>query len=416
MKNRNLSSRQTLSASKNTDLSSFLVIALCILCVYWVVWAFTGMWPWTKNHYNSYTLQACRWLGGHLDLGQNYSHLEIAQYQGKFYVSFPPFPSYVMLPFAILFSENTPDGWIALAVSLVGAFYVFRLMRQFQKSESSAIFWTLFVTVCSNLLFVATNGWVWFFAQNLCFMLSVMSIYYGVQKNGYLCLAFWAMSVGCRPLNALYGVVLLLLLYQNVKADNPTLSFFGILKKHWKWAIAPCVIAASYMLLNYLRFGNILEFGHNYLPEFTQAQNGQFHPDYIKENFPRLWKLPPMGEGGKVQFPKFNGMAFYLATPVFFSCLIYTVAAFFQKKKQNPLVWVVYATVVLHFLCLTAHKTMGGFQFGNRYPLDALPYALLILLWNFKEEDALEKYQYPLAFLGLALNVAGAICVYNNWI
>lgn len=409
--------KQSLTKSNETTLSSLLIIALSILCVYWVVWSFTGMWPWTKNHYNSYTLQACRWLSGHLDLGQNYSHLEIAEYQGKFFISFPPFPSFVMLPFALMFGENTPDGWIALAVSLAGAFYVFKLLKHCQKSDSSAIFWTLFVTVGSNLLFISINGWVWFFAQNLCFLLSVMAVYYALTGKGGWSLAFWAMSVGCRPLNGLYAPLLLVLLYQNVKEKEPSASFGQLILKYWKWAIAPCVIAASYMLLNYLRFGNILEFGHNYLPEFTQAEKGQFHPDYISQNFPLLWKLPPMGEGYKLNFPKFNGMAIYLVTPLFLSYVIYTVSSFLRKERGNPAVrLMIPVTVLLHFVCLTAHKTMGGFQWGNRYPVDALAYVLLGILLATDKEDKLEKFQIPLAILGIALNVAGTIAVYNNWI
>ncbi|MBQ7792044.1 MAG: hypothetical protein IJ367_00925, partial [Clostridia bacterium] len=346
------------SLHKKNELQAFLTVVLGMVAVYWVVWAFTGMWPWTKNNYNSYTLQACRWLSGHLDLGQNYSHLEIAEYGGKFFISFPPFPSYVMLPFALLFGQNTPDGWIALVVSILGAWYVFRLVKHYGKSDNSAIFWTLFVTVCSNLLFLTVNGWVWFFAQNLCFTLSVMALYYAVNKKGGWSLAFWAMSVGCRPFNALYITVLLLVLYGGVKEENPSLSFGKVLAKYWKWVIAPGVIALSYMLLNYLRFGNILEFGHNYLPEFTQAPKGQFHWDYVKQNLPLLFKLPKMGADGKVSFPKFNGMAFYLATPVFFSCFIYTVAALIKRKKINPAVWVTFGMIALHFLALTAHKTM----------------------------------------------------------
>lgn len=404
------------SLHKKNELQAFLTVVLGMVAVYWVVWAFTGMWPWTKNHYNSYTLQACRWLNGHLDLGQNYSHLEIAEYGGKFFVSFPPFPSYVMLPFALLFGQNTPDGWIALAVSILGAWYVFRLIRHFGKSDNSAIFWTLFVTVGTNLLFLTVNGWVWFFAQNLCFTLSAMALYYAALEKGGLSLAFWAMSVGCRPFNALYAPVLLLVLYQSVKEGNPDLSFGKIVAKYWKWVIAPCVIALSYMLLNYFRFGNILEFGHNYLPEFTEAPKGQFHFDYVKQNLPLLFKLPRMGAEGKLTFPKFNGMAFYLATPVFFSCLIYTVAALIKRKKINPAVWVIFGMIAVHFLALTAHKTMGGFQFGNRYPVDALSYALFAILLLSDKDDKLEKFQVPLALLGIALNVVGTISVYNGWI
>lgn len=407
---------QSLQKNRKDEILSFLIIVLGMLMVYWAVWAFTGMWPWTKNHYNSYTLQACRWLTGHLDLGQNYSHLEIAEFGGKFFISFPPFPSYVMLPFALLFGENTPDGWIALAVSILGAWYLFRLLKQFEKADNSAIFWTLFVTVGTNLLFLTVNGWVWFFAQNLCFTLSIAALYYAVTKKGGVSLALWAMSVGCRPFNALYVTVLLFVLYQGVKDQNSKLSFGTIIRKYWKWAIAPCVIALSYMLLNFFRFGNILEFGHNYLPEFTQAPKGQFHWDYVKQNLPLLFKLPAMGQDGKLQFPKFNGMAFYLATPVFFSCFVYTVAALCRRKKINPVVWVIFAMIALHFLALTAHKTMGGFQFGNRYPVDALPYAFFAILLLSDKEDKLEKFQYPLAILGIALNVVGTVVVYNNWI
>ncbi len=405
----------SLIKTKREEWLSFLLIALSVLAAYWTVWAFTGMWPWSKNFYNSYTLQACRWLSGHLDLGQNYSHLEIAEFGGKFFVSFPPFPSYVMLPFAALFGENTPDGWIAVAVSLLGAYYVFRLLKHYEKSNESAIFWTLFVTIGTNLIFITVNGWVWFIAQNLCFTLSVMAIYYAVLGKGGLSLAFWAMSVGCRPFNALYAPVLLVILYQGLKKQN--LTFGKMLQKHWKWAIAPTVIAVSYMLLNYLRFGNILEFGHNYLPEFVEAEKGQFHLDYIKQNFPLLLQLPKSGDKGILQFPKFNGWAFYLVIPVFISYAVYTVASLLKKPQKNILVRILIpVTVVLHLLCLTAHKTMGGFQWGNRYVLDSLPYIFLGILLVMNKDDKLEKFQIPLAVFGFALNLVGTIAVYNNWI
>lgn len=409
--------KQVKLSRNRDDITAFLSIIFCMIMVYCVVWAFTGMWPWTKNHYNSYSLQAARWLQGHLDLGSNYSHLEIAEYQGKFFVSFPPFPSYVMLPFVLLFGTNTPDGWIALAVSIVGALYVFKLLKHFDIRGNRAIFWTLFVTVGTNMLFISVNGWVWFIAQNLCFMLSVMSIYYAVTNRGGLSLAFWACSVGCRPFNALYAPVLLYILYRNLKDENPKLSFFQIVGVKWKWAIAPCVIAASYMILNYLRFDSILEFGHNYLPEFQEALKGQFHLDYMKTNLPLLLKLPSANAKQIIQFPKFNGTAFYLVTPVFFSYVIYLIYGIIKRKTVNKiLIWLIPCTVIFHLLCLTAHKTMGGFHFGNRYPLDALPYAFLALLYMMPQEDKIEKLQYPLAVLGLLINVVGTCATYNGWI
>ena len=71
-----------------------LGVLLIILAVHFVVGAFNGKWPWSGNAYNSYLLQAESWLQGRLDLGQNYEYLELAIFNNKFYVSFPPFPSY----------------------------------------------------------------------------------------------------------------------------------------------------------------------------------------------------------------------------------------------------------------------------------------------------------------------------------
>ena len=79
--------------------------ALCVFLIGILLRGLCGLWG-TENPYNSYALQAARWLEGYLDLGQNYAHLEIASFGGKFFVSFPPFPSLVLLPLIPFFGTN----------------------------------------------------------------------------------------------------------------------------------------------------------------------------------------------------------------------------------------------------------------------------------------------------------------------
>ena len=71
------------------------------------------------------------------------------------------------------------------------------------------------------------------------------------------------------------------------------------------------------MILNYARFGSIFEFGHNYLPEFTEAENGQFSLQYALDNLPSLFKLPIFAENGNgaLVFPSCNGVAVWLVSP-----------------------------------------------------------------------------------------------------
>lgn len=397
---------------KKIDWRNLLFLFFGIIAVYIVAWSFTGTWPWTANPYNSYSLQASRWLSGHLDLGKNYSHLEIAEYNGRFFISFPPFPSFVMLPFALFCGASTPDGWIALAVSLIGAAYVMKLFTHFGSNGEKAVFWTLFTYSASNMIFICINGWVWFIAQNMCFTLTVMAFYYAVQNKGGLSLAFWACAVGCRPFQAIYIVVIAYLLWQNIKVNQKDTSVWHAVLQKWRWFIAPCVIAIIYMTLNFARFGSVFEFGHNHLPEFQSARLGQFNLAYIKENLLKLFALPPI-KNGVVQFPKFNGFAFFIVSPIFISYAILLTKAV-VKKEINKIHLAIPVLIGMHFLFLTAHKTMGGYHFGNRYTLDALP-ALLLSLAAIAPYSK-EKYHTPLFILGIALNIAGTIAVYNNWI
>ena len=66
----------------------YVIVPLALLGTFWVIAAFAGQWPWQSNPYNSYALQTDSWLKGRLDLGQNYEWLELAIYQGKYFVSF----------------------------------------------------------------------------------------------------------------------------------------------------------------------------------------------------------------------------------------------------------------------------------------------------------------------------------------
>ena len=92
----------------------YVICPLAFLIVLWVAASFTGHWATEENPYRSYALQACAWLNGRLDLEKDYPWLELAIYEGKYYVSFPPFPSLVLLPFA---------AFIACSRVISGAFF-----------------------------------------------------------------------------------------------------------------------------------------------------------------------------------------------------------------------------------------------------------------------------------------------------
>lgn len=76
---------------------TFPSAALCTLLVLFLIFAamslISGVDP-SSYPYNSYLLQAQAWLRGETALDQNYEFLELAVYNGRYYVSFPPYPPY----------------------------------------------------------------------------------------------------------------------------------------------------------------------------------------------------------------------------------------------------------------------------------------------------------------------------------
>lgn len=247
-----------------------LAVPLALLMVMLATTSFTGLWPTGSNTYRSYAIQACAWLEGRLDVGDIYTWLELAVRNGKYYVSFPPFPSLVLLPFAAVFGADTPDHLIQWAVALLGALYAVRLCFALGKERHAALY-ALFLLLGNGFLFVALRGYVWFMAQGMCFTLSLMALFYAQRGRGGLSLACWACAVGCRPMVVLYLPMLLDTLVRNLRIRGEQSGVLSLARKKWAWAIAPVLLAAFYMALNWARFGSVFEFGHSYLPEFTRA-------------------------------------------------------------------------------------------------------------------------------------------------
>lgn len=370
-----------------------------------------------KNQYNSFTLQACAWLSGRLDLGQDYSWLELAIVDGKYYVSFPPFPSYVMLPLAAVFGQNTPDHAVMLCATLLGSVYAVRLHRLAAHEDHSRVFFPLLLYFASSYLFIGMRGWVWFIAQGMCFTLSLMAIVHALQGQGGISLTCWAAAVGCRPMMVLCLPILLSILISVERRKYPGVPLSALVRRRLYWTAGPCLLAFSYMALNAARFGSIFEFGHSYLPEFTRTQKGQFHPDYFMKNLKMLLRLPKMNREGTLKFYTADGMAFWLVMPVFLSVLAAWLYALIKKRRQHrvsivlvPAVWIAYTVVIL------MHKTLGGWQFGNRYMLDMLPYLYYAMLrWKPKSEN-FTQLNFPILLFGAAISIIGTAATYNNWI
>ena len=83
-----------------------LVLALVCLMLFAFVHSAQGTSPLRPSLYNTYTLQAMQWRQGKAVLEEDVPHLELAIYNGQYYVSFPPVPTVPVFLLTFLFGKN----------------------------------------------------------------------------------------------------------------------------------------------------------------------------------------------------------------------------------------------------------------------------------------------------------------------
>jgi hypothetical protein len=64
---------------------------------------------------------------------------------------------------------------------------------------------------------------------------------------------------------------------------------------------------------------------------------------------------------------------------------------------------------LLNFALLLCHKTMGGWQFGARYTVDLLPFALFYLLLGGRR--ALRGWELAVGVAAILFNAYGALAL-----
>lgn len=215
---------------KNEQVSSFqmndynrgLVVTLFAALLIYLFLAFLyGYNLFEHSPYDSYTLQALAWRSGRLSLDRNYDWLELAVYNGQYYVSFPPFPTVIMLFLSLFFGGDTPSMAVNLCFFLGSTAFAYLTVKRFGRKPFETAFIALFLTTGCNLLELSMTGGVWNIAQGASFFFTMASIYametpYEKGRTlplilGPFCIAA---AVGCRPFQAVYVPYVLFRLYQ----------------------------------------------------------------------------------------------------------------------------------------------------------------------------------------------------------
>lgn len=398
------------TTSKNTRIALLALTLLCVL-LFALIHIQQGTSPFTPSGYNTYTRQAMQWRMGKIALDENVPHLELAIYQGQYFVSFPPVPTVPVYLLTFLFGERVPDTLLVQTYALLACLLLYVFLARRTTPVKAAI-WAFLGCFASSLLPLLQNGAVWYQAQVLGLLLIIAAIERMDADKPTLALLLYALAVGCRPFNALYGPVLMALYMMKKKA------FLPALRSMLPGIALGLLIAAAYGWYNYIRFDNIFEFGHNYLPEFSFQGGVQFSLDHIGKNAPTfLWGLPfEHPEGQEIKL-KIFGFSLFLANPLLLCLMLWAVFSILTKRFS----WekaMIFFFFLLHMALLLCHRTGGGFQYGARYWADCLPWAFLWMGLPPKKpllprlQKVVEGLSLALLYPGLFLAFYGATVIF----
>lgn len=394
---------------RNTPYVLSLALFMLFFCALYVMaHAYLGTSAFGASAYNTYTLQAMAWRDGRLSLGRDYPWLELAIYQNDWYVSFPPLPSVPLFLLSFIFGADTPDGLLVKLYAMMGAVSVFALLWKKGYAPWSCALWATFLGCASSLFPLALDGGVWYQAQTMAYGLTMLSCALMLWSHPTAACVLYALSVGCRPFNAVYGLPLLggYIIGEMKQGKTFVQALRGL-----RWGIAAgLAIACAYGAYNFARFGNPLEFGHNYLPEFSFQGGTQFSLAHVSDNVRQFIFGSPFDIAGKsVTFKKF-GFSVFLANPALL-CLPVWAARDALRREMTLEKGLILLAFCLHLFLLLLHRTFGGFQFGARYAADLLPYALLYLA-RMNRDKRMAVLEIILATAALLFCVVGSLAVH----
>ena len=391
--------------------SNIIITIFFLFIMFLLIYSIIGRSIIKSSIYNSYELQARAWLDGRTYLDHNYPYLELAIYNGKYFVSFPPLPSVVILPFVIIFQNNIPTNLIAFTIFAMQLLVVYKILKRYKNNDAIAITLACAVTIGTNMFSLAFDSGVWFIAQLINNLLCFLAIDFFLKDKKALTYLFLALAVGCRPFSAVYMVMFFV--YYLIKEKD--VKFYKRLLNNIKPLIPAMIVAIIYMIYNYIRFDNILEFGHNYLPEFTREVDGQFSINYLFPNLKALF-FNRINIGDRLTLNFEMPFSFLIANPIILVFFYRCIKTIVKKEKVNVLRYLIVVAILINIILICLHRTLGGWQFGARYTCDFVPFVLLGIIIS-KDNKVnklikLDKFEIMCIIFGILLNVFGAIWLY----
>lgn len=348
---------------------------------------------------DQHTRQARAWLQGRVDLGAAPAYLEIAEKDGRYYNSFPPTPGLFEVPLVLVFGRETPSSLVLYLFWVAALVAQYRLLAARGFPPQDALLASLAFIFGTNVYVSCVRANVWAYGQGLGYCLAILGLAFVTHNRrrgalgptaGY---ALLALAVGCRPLYLSMLPLFLALDTRTSERALPRAAATGAA------AMVPYGLALAWY--NWVRFGDVAEFGHNYLPWAKKLATGIFDVAYLPRNLYHAFVRWPEWTGGSppLSFDPW-GTAFYINQGILLFVLWGLVA-----RRFDP---VVKATAGLAMAVIAAgiftYEAGGWRQFGYRYIIDLIPAGFVVFAFAYQRFN---RWMLAAFCWSLAVNIYG---------
>ncbi len=296
------------------------------------------------------------------------------------YVSFPPMPGVLMMPFVAAVGYGTNDVVFTILFAALNVLLAFVLLRHLarsgysERSHREDLWLVVLFAFGSAHLWCSVRGQVWFTALVVGATFHLLYLLWAIDARRPF-LAGLALAFGFATRATLVFAALFFYWQLLRPASGETYDTREKLRRFALFS-APCLVVGIALLwYNHARFANPFEFGHTYLaggnlPRIRDF--GLFHPEFINRNLTAAFTLTPRlrAEAPYIQFSQ-HGMSMLLTTPA----LLYLLWPRRRPALMTPLL----VTFLVLFVPILLYQNTGWQQFGYRFALDFLPLLLCAL-------------------------------------
>jgi hypothetical protein len=345
---------------------------------------------------------------------------QIANRWKKYYVSFPPFPSLVFMPFVAVAGLEVND---VLLTVVLGAFAPALLLLGLRRlsargdssrSEEDDLWLTAMFAFGTVYYYTSVVGQVWYTAHVVAtvltalFVLCVLDLRHPILAG--LCIGAILLT---RPHVAAWAI---LFLHETWRARPPLPDGAPARKWHqdldWRaiagFAAPVLLFGVLGFAFNYARFHQFGEFGHFYLNvRWTDRiqRYGLTNFAFLARNASCMLTLTPklLGRPPYLQL-SWHGLSLLFTTPAYLYVLWPRV-----KSSLHTTLWYIVAPIALLGLM---YQNDGWVQFGYRFSND---FALALILLLAIGGRPLTRTWKALILVGVAVNMFGAVTFGRMW-